>query len=114
MTIREILDKVKLRIDPAGDLGETLDEQLMDIIEDVEARLRVKLGGVNTVPESLSYIVAGVSVKMYNRIGSEGAASHSVSGETISWGEDPFAEYSADISRYLATHSEPLFGIQFI
>ena len=43
MTTREILDKVKLRIDPAGDLGETLDKQLTDIIEDVEARLRVKL-----------------------------------------------------------------------
>lgn len=114
MTIREILDRVKLRIDPAGDLGETLDDQLTDIIEDVEARLCLKLGGVKTVPDQLGYVVTGVTVKIYNRIGSEGAASHSVSGETISWGEDPFAEYSADISRYLATHSEPLFGIQFI
>lgn len=114
MTIREILDRVKRRIDPAGDLGETLDEQLMDIIEDVEARLRVKLGGVNTVPESLSYIVAGVAVKIYNRIGSEGAASHSVSGETISWNEDPFAEYAGDIGSWLDANSVGHVHVQFL
>lgn len=114
MTTWEVLDKVKLRIDPAGDLGETLDSQITSIIEDVGAQLCMKLGGIDTVPESLGYIVVGVTIKVYNRIGSEGTASHSVSGETISWNEDPFAEYAVDISRYLAANAEPLFGVQFL
>ena len=114
MTIREILDRVKLRIDPAGDLGETLDNQLTDIIEDVEARLCLKLGGVETVPDQLRYVVTGVTVKIYNRIGSEGAASHSVSGETISWSEDPFAEYAGDIGSWLDANSVGHVHVQFL
>ena len=70
MTIREILDRVKRRIDPAGDLGETLDEQ--------------------------------------------GAASHSVSGETISWSEDPFAEYAGDIGSWLDANSVGHVHVQFL
>lgn len=108
------LEKVKLRIDPAGDLGREPDEQLTDIIEDVEAQLCVKLGGVDKVPAALGYIVVGVSVKLYNRIGSEGASSHSVSGETISWSEDPFAEYEADITSYLNANGPGRSHIRFI
>lgn len=108
------LEKVKLRIDPAGDLGTAVDEQLYDIIEDVEAQLCVKLGGVNEVPAALGYIVVGVTVKLYNRIGSEGASSHTVSGETISWNEDPFAEYEADIASYLNSTSSGRAHIRFI
>ncbi|MDO4803884.1 MAG: phage head-tail connector protein [Lachnospiraceae bacterium] len=93
-----ILERVKRRIDPNDEIGTEIEDQLRDIIGDVEAQLRVKLGGVETIPTDLDYIVVAVSVKTYNRIGSEGAASHTVEGETMTWSADPFAEFERDIT----------------
>lgn len=114
MTTSDILTKVKRRIDPASDIGTDLDEQLTDIIEDVTAQLLVKLCGLDAVPDALSYIVVGVSVKMYNRVGSEGTSSHTVDGETMSWAADPFAEYLDDITAYLNANKTRRSFVQFL
>ena len=114
MTTQAILDRVKRRIDPADDIGPDLDAHLSGIIEDVTSQLLVKLGGLDAVPERLSYIVVGVSVKMYNRIGSEGTASHTVDGETMTWSSDPFAEYLDDITAYLNANKTRRSYVQFL
>ena len=99
-----ILDRVKIRIDPSGDIGADLNELLAGIITDVSSQLGVRLG-TEEVPTELEYIVVAVTVKNYNRIGSEGTASHTVEGETMSWSEDPFTEFADDISSWQSRHA---------
>ena len=111
---RDIIDKVKRRIDPTGGIWDDIDKQIKDIIDDVEAQLRVKLGGVAVVPEDLTYIVTAVSVKLYNRIGSEGTASHTVEGETLTWSRDPFAEYEDDILAWRSANNAGRSHVRFI
>ena len=109
-----ILEKVKRRIDPNDEIGTEIEDQLRDIIGDVEAQLRVKLGGVDVIPSELEYIVVAVSIKMYNRIGSEGTASHTVEGETMTWNADPFAEFESDITDWRNTCRKRRPAIKFI
>ena len=77
-----------------------LDSQLNIIIANTNARLKMLLGGLD-VPESLNYVVTEVSVKRFNRIGSEGITSHTVEGESMSFSDDDFAEFAGDIQAYL-------------
>lgn len=84
-----------------GITGDGSDKLLNTIISLTEARLKVLLEGTNTIPESLSYIVTEVSIRRFNRIGSEGLQSHSVEGETMTWPDDDFAPFDDDIQAYL-------------
>ena len=60
---------------------------------------------MSEIPEALAYIVVEVAVARFNRIGSEGMSSHSVEGESISFSDDDFAGYKADIEAYLDEQS---------
>ena len=76
-------------------------EQLAVIESMTRDRLTILLGGLD-IPEELEYIVTEVSVKRFNRIGSEGATSHHVEGESLNWGGvDDFADYMDEINKYL-------------
>ena len=76
-------------------------EQLAVIESMTRDRLTILLGGL-TIPEELEYIVTEVSVKRFNRIGSEGAEHHSVEGEVFMWSDtDDFAGYMDEINKYL-------------
>ena len=83
-----------------GIADNALDSQLNIIITNATARLKMLLGGID-VPESLNYVVIEVSVKRFNRIGSEGITSHTVEGESMSFSDDDFAEFAGDIQAYL-------------
>lgn len=91
-------------------IGITADEPVTTIVSLTEARLRNLLGGAETLPNSLEYIVTEVSIARYNRIGSEGLSGHSVEGESLSWSDDDFAPYSGDIAAYQAAQDEPVKG----
>lgn len=84
-----------------GLTGTGSDELLGAIIGLTTSRLKVLLGGAESVPEGLSYIVTEVSIRRFNRIGSEGLQSHSVEGETMTWPDDDFAPFDDDIQAYL-------------
>ena len=76
-------------------------EQLAVIESMTRDRLTILLGGL-TIPEKLEYIVTEVSVKRFNRIGSEGAQHHNVEGEVFMWSDtDDFAGYMDEINKYL-------------
>ena len=77
------------------------DALLTTIVNAVQARLLLLLGGVDQVPESLAYIVPEVAVIRYNRIGSEGMSSHSAEGETVAYADNDFAGYMSEIEAYL-------------
>ena len=76
-------------------------EQLAVIESMTRDRLTILLGGLD-IPEELEYIVTEVSVKRFNRIGSEGAQHHNVEGEVFMWSDtDDFAGYMDEINKYL-------------
>lgn len=90
---------------------ETTDRDALidEIISSATARLTVLLGGM-TPPESLNYIVTDVSIRRFNRIGSEGMTSHTVEGESISFSDSDFAGFEGDIQAYLDTQKESARG----
>ena len=92
-----MLEEIKIIL---GIADNALDSQLNIIITNATARLKMRLGGID-VPESLNYVVTEVSVKRFNRIGSEGITSHTVEGESMSFSDDDFAEFAGDIQAYL-------------
>lgn len=78
---------------------------LSDRLDTITALVKQRLCnyiGEDSVPESLNYIVTEVSVARFNQIGSEGTSSYSVSGESMSWSDDLFAPFKADIQRYIS------------
>lgn len=76
------------------------DDLLSQIIDMAEIRLRLKLGGPAVVPDSLRYIVSELAVIRYNRISSEGAAVHSIDGESVAYLDDDFAPFENDIAEW--------------
>lgn len=85
------------------------DKRLELIIADAKAQLKTRLGGIDP-PESLDYIVRGVSISRYNRIGSEGLKSHTVEGESLTFADSDFDEYADDIQAFLETQKESTKG----
>lgn len=85
------------------------DELLTLIISTATARLKGLLGGMEP-PADLDHIVLEVSISRFNRIGSEGLASHTVEGESLSFADDDFAPFGDEIEAYLAANSETALG----
>ena len=79
------------------------------IVSGVTQSLSIRLGGV-PVPATLDYIVRDVSLSRYNRLGSEGASSHAVEGETMTWTKDDFEPYAADIAAWAAQQMQKPSG----
>lgn len=65
------------------------------------------LTGQTEVPEALTYIIVEVVIARFNRIGSEGAVSHSVQGESLTWSDSDFDPYMDDIQSWLNAQKEP-------
>ena len=88
---------------------------LDNIIELTTKRLNNLLGGVETTPPQLEYVVIEVSIIRFNRIGSEGVSSHSVEGESQTFTDDDFKAYSKDIQAFLERQKEGTKGrLRFI
>ena len=98
-------------------LSDTTDNAVIDVINDcvdvATSRLLVRIGA-EAVPEQLGYIVREVAVRRYNRIGHEGVSSHTVEGESMSWNEDDFEPFEADINAYLASIHNGKAKIRFL
>lgn len=95
----------------------TLEEKMEVVQELTEARLRLKLGlsFYEAIPDELEYIVVNVSSARFNRIRSEGLASHTVDKETMVFQDDDFKPYQDDIDTYLNAQEEARRGkVRFI
>lgn len=101
-----MLENIKLLL---GIATNDRDDLLKQIISSATARLTVLLGGVEP-PDSLNYIITDVSIRRFNRIGSEGMTSHTVEGESISFSDSDFAGFEGDIQAYLDTQKESARG----
>ena len=98
--------KILLGIPEADD---SLDPKLNLILSDARKRMKALLGGQEP-PEELDYIITGVAVIRFNKIGSEGLSSHTVEGESQSFSEDDFAGYKDDIQTWLNNQKETKKG----
>ena len=85
------------------------DKRLNLILKNTRQQLTAKLGGVD-IPESLDYIILEVSIKRFNRLGSEGLSSHTVEGEALSFVDDDFNSFSDDIQTFLNSQEESTKG----
>lgn len=99
MDIEMLLEQIELLLGISRPDDELV-EKLTWILESSKSRLKLLLEGMEP-PEELSYIVVEVSVIRFNRIGSEGVASHTVEGESLSFSDDDFAGYMGEIEAYL-------------
>ena len=75
------------------------DELLNEIIEITEYKI---LNYINkkTLPDELEFILIELSIARFNKIGSEGFASESVDGKSVSY-EDDFEKYKQYLDDYL-------------
>ena len=95
-----MLNDLKLLLGLPRIISEELEQKLNLILSTTRQRLKFLLGGIDP-PEEMNYIIIDVAIKRYNRIGSEGLASHTVEGESQAFVEDDFADYKEDIRAYL-------------
>ena len=85
---------------------EAMEDKIEAIMEMTEQRLALMLGQT-TIPEELSFIVVEVTISRFNRLGSEGTSSHSVSNETLTWNDSDFKPYLDDIQTWLNAQEDP-------
>lgn len=101
-----MLEDLKLLL---GIGGTELDEKLTWILSTTKRRLQIMLGGIEP-PENMYYMITEISVIRFNRIGSEGVSAHSVDGESMTFADDDFAPYMAEINAYLDSQSDSKRG----
>ena len=108
-----MFDTIKGLLDIALD-DTDLDDKLRSIIILTTAKLKSKLGGIDP-PDELNYIIIEVAIKRFNRIGSEGLKSHSEEGETFTFSDNDFEEFSGDIQDFLNAQKDGTKGkVQFL
>lgn len=94
MSTTTVLNDVKLLLGLQTD-----DEKLDTIVRLTESRLKALLS-VQIIPDELEYIITEVSIKRFNRIGSEGVQTHSVEGESMSFNDDDFSSFYSEIQSW--------------
>lgn len=98
--------KILLGIDSAD---VSIDPKLKLIISNATARLKLLLGGIEP-PEEMEHIILEVAIIRFNRVGSEGMSSHSVEGESNSFGDNDFAAFADEIQAFLYSQKDSTRG----
>lgn len=101
-----MLENLKIML---GIEGDDVDEKLRLILANTTSRLKLLLGGIEP-PEEMDHIILEVSIIRFNRIGSEGMASHSVEGESSSYSADDFSGYADEIQAFLDSQKDNTRG----
>lgn len=83
-----------------SELDDAMKAKLNLIISGATARLKLLLGGAEP-PEEMDHIILDVSAARFNRIGSEGLTGHTVEGESLSFTDNDFAQFSDEIQAWL-------------
>ena len=92
-----------------SELDDAMKSKLNLIISGATARLKLLLGGAEP-PEEMDHIILDVSVARFNRIGSEGLTGHTVEGESLSFTDNDFAQFSDEIQAWLEQQTESKRG----
>ena len=92
-----------------SELDDAMKAKLNLIISGATARLKLLLGGAEP-PEEMNHIILDVSAARFNRIGSEGLTGHTVEGESLSFADNDFAQFSDEIQAWLEQQTESKRG----
>lgn len=101
-----MLDNLKIML---GIEEEDQDAKLNLILSNTKSRLKLLLGGIEP-PEEMNHIVLDVAIMRFNRIGSEGLASHSVEGESLTFSDHDFDGFANEIQAWLDSQKESTRG----
>jgi len=107
-----MLERIKTLLGIEDDLQ---DATLEIIINNVENHLQALLG--KEVPNELNFIVEEISIRRFNRLGTEGMQSESVEGHSITFYDlkDEFVPYETIIANYKEPPVKPGRGkVMFI
>ena len=108
-----MLDNLKMMLGISAD-DTDLDSKLKLILSNTTARLKLLLGGIDP-PDEMNHIVLDVAIMRFNRIGSEGLASHTVEGESLSFVDSDFDGFAGEIKAWLESQKESTRGkLRFI
>ena len=96
-----LLNRVKVLL---GITNNDNEELLREIIEITEAKI---LNYINSseLPKQLEFVLVELSIKRFNRIGSEGFASETVDGKTMSYEESEFEGYEKYLDDYICKNN---------
>lgn len=92
-----------------SELDDAMKAKLNLIISGATARLKLLLGGAEP-PEEMNHIILDVSAARFNRIGSEGLTGHTVEGESLSFTDNDFSQFSDEIQAWLEQQTESKRG----
>ena len=81
------------------------DKKLHWILDSVNARLKVLLGGVDP-PDEMKHVITEVAVIRFNRIGSEGMSINTVEWENQHFNQNDFAGFMDEITAWLDSQSK--------
>lgn len=108
-----MLETLKMMLGFAAE-DKDIEPKLRYILSAANARLTLLLGNVSP-PDELNHIIIDVAIARFNKIGSEGLASHTVEGETMSFTEDDFAPFAEEIQAFLENQNTTSRGkVRFI
>lgn len=82
-------------------LDSTSFERKIEIIKEITSERLKGILGTDYIPSELNYIVDEVSIKRFNRLGSEGYKTHRQEGLVLEFEESDFDEFADDINRWL-------------
>lgn len=96
-----LLNRIKVLL---GITNNDNEELLREIIEITEAKI---LNYINSseLPKQLEFILVELSIKRFNRIGSEGFTSETVDGKTMSYEESEFEGYEKYLDDYICKNN---------
>ena len=96
-----LLNRVKVLL---GITNNDNEELLREIIEITEAKI---LNYINSseLPRQLEFVLVELSIKRFNRIGSEGFTSETVDGKTMSYEESEFEGYEKYLDDYICKNN---------
>ena len=92
-----------------SELDDAMKSKLNLIISGATARLKLLLGGAEP-PEEMNHIILDVSAARFNRTGSEGLTGHTVEGESLSFTDNDFSQFSDEIQAWLEQQTESKRG----
>lgn len=90
-------------------IEDDLQDNLLAVIQSITESHFKAYSNQNTIPEKLNYIIVEVTVKRFNKLGSEGMTVQKVEGLDMTFVVDDFAEYEKIIKRHFASNFEAGF-----
>lgn len=106
-----MLDNLKLMLGFSPDevMETALETKLRLLLTMATGRLKLLLGGIEP-PQSMEHIILEAAIIRYNKIGSEGMATHTVEGESLSFADGDFDSFADEIQAFLNTQNETTRG----